>query len=78
MSRFELIEKMKSVLIDVSDSIDWGRISEKDDLSNDLGFDSLTMMLVAIKLEDTFGIEIPDSIKFKTVRDVCDFVEAQV
>lgn len=43
----------------------------------DLGFDSLDMIDIAMDIEDEFEIEVPDEAleKFETVRDIVNFVE---
>jgi acyl carrier protein len=42
----------------------------------ELGIDSLGMLEVMFRLEDTFGIKMPDeSVSIRTVQDVVDIVE---
>ncbi|MBE5944959.1 MAG: acyl carrier protein [Lachnospiraceae bacterium] len=44
-------------------------------LTTDLGVDSLNMMLLAISVEDTFGIQFEPGAKLETVSDICNYVE---
>lgn len=48
------------------------------DLIKDLEADSLDAVEIILGIEETYGIEIPDdeAEKFKTVRDLVDYVEA--
>ena len=49
-------------------------------LKDDLGADSLDEVELLMALEDEFDIEIPDqdAEKFKTVKDIVDYVELKV
>lgn len=44
---------------------------------DDLGFDSLDMVMMVMEIEETFTIEIPDAMgeAFKTVADIVEYVE---
>lgn len=74
MTTTKVLETMRSALQGISDTVDWDTITAEDHLQLDLGFDSLTMMLVSLQLEDTFQIEISDNENFVTVGDVCQYI----
>lgn len=78
MTRTEIFETMREALRGVSSAINWDAVTEDDDLKLDLGFDSLLMMLVAIQLEEVFGVEVTEADQFATVGDVCDYVEERL
>lgn len=58
-------------------SINENRIIPQAEIVSDLGADSLDIVEIIMALEDEFNIEIPDedAEKFKTVKNVVDYVE---
>ena len=59
---------------------DVSQIHLHDNLREDLGVDSLTMIELLFKIEETFDLEIPDEdlSKITTVGDVIAYVEARL
>ena len=53
-------------------------VSETTRLKEDLGFDSLAMMMMAMELEDAFGFKFSEFVKFDTVGDVCSYLESGI
>jgi acyl carrier protein len=55
-------------------------LSLDDDLSTDLGMDSLDLIEVIMAIEDHFDIEIPDedSEKWSTVQDILDYMDIKL
>ena len=55
----------------------YNRITLKTSLIDDLEADSLDAVEVIMALEDEFGIEIPDeeAENFKSISDICTFIE---
>ena len=47
-------------------------------LVEDLGFDSLAMMMMAMELEDAFDFKFTEFVKFETVGDVCYYLESRI
>lgn len=43
-------------------------------LQADLGLDSMSGMLLLMEIEDTFQIELEDTVRFETVGDVCKYL----
>lgn len=56
------------------------KVSVDADLVEDLGLDSLDVVEVVLALEEEFGVEVPDSDadKFKTVRNVVEYIEGKL
>ena len=69
-------EKVKEIIVD-SLSCDEDAVTLEANLKEDLEADSLDAVEVIMAIEDEFGIEIPDeeAQNFKTVGDICKFVE---
>ena len=44
-------------------------------LIEDLGMDSIGMMMLSMSIEDEFGIVFDAPVTFKTVQDVLDYLE---
>ncbi len=71
-------DKLIAILQRVKPNVDISTVTMDSRLITDLGIDSLSMMLLAISVEDEFGIEFGDDANFNTVKEICDYVEAQV
>ena len=66
-----LLELIKEAMPD----LDISKATEDSKLFEDLGFDSLAMMMLAMSLEDEFGVHFDKPEKFETVRDVLNYLE---
>ena len=45
----------------------------------ELGVDSLSVLMVAFKIEDTFGVKMPEErVPFRTLQDIADLVDRLV
>ena len=54
------------------------RVTRDAQIKKDLGADSVDILQLLMRLEDDYGIVIPDQelVKFETVGDVCDFLDS--
>ena len=70
------LEKMKELIADQL-GIDAETIAAESKFKEDLGADSLDLFELVMALEETFGVEIPDSEaeKISTVGDVVEYVK---
>lgn len=66
---FNLIRKNVSVIYE--DSI----ITEKTNIMDDLGFDSITIIQLVLDVEETFGIEFDDATEYDDVVTVGNLIE---
>lgn len=71
-------DKLIAILQRVKPNVDSATVTMDSRLITDLGIDSLSMMLLAISVEDEFGIEFGDDANFNTVKEICDYVEAKI
>lgn len=69
-----VFDKLMTILQRVKPNVDISKITMDSRLITDLGIDSLSMMLLAISVEDEFGIEFGDNTNFNTVKEICDYV----
>ena len=72
-----MFEKIRSIIADQLCIDNADSITLETTLSDDLEADSLDAVEVIMAIEDEFGIEMPDeeAQNFKTVGDICKFVE---
>ena len=72
-----MFEKIRSIITEQLSIDDVDTITLDTSLTEDLEADSLDAVEVIMALEDEFGIEIPDeeAEHFKTIGDICKFIE---
>ena len=70
-----MLEKLKNILARVLPDIDMSEVSEDTKLIEDLGFDSLALMMMSMEIEDAFNFKFLEFVKFETVGDVCRYLE---
>ena len=70
-----MLEKLKEILGKVLPDVDMSLVNDGTRLVEDLGFDSLAMMMMAMEIEDAFGFTFNEFVKFETVGDVCRYLE---
>jgi acyl carrier protein len=80
LTRQEIIEKLKEILIEEQDSASLNNITEDSNLAVDVGLNSVGMLFMVIAIEESFnirfeGVGIED---FKTIRDVVDYIMAKL
>lgn len=70
------LEKLLSILGDVAPNVNAASVTMDSNLTSDLGLNSLSIMLLAMSIEDAYGFEFDDDANFETVRDVCEYIKA--
>ena len=72
-----MFEKIRTIISEQLSIDDVDSITLDTSLAEDLEADSLDAVEVIMALEDEFGIEIPDeeAEHFKTIGDICKFIE---
>ena len=77
MTREEVFEGLKEILIAIRPSIDLSKAGYETELVRELGVDSLTMLVLSLAAEEKFGMHFPDGAPAPTtVGEVCDAVVA--
>ena len=73
-----MFEKVQAILAKQLRISDPSTIKPESLISKDLGADSLDILQLLMKIEDEYGIVVPDETLagFKTVGDVVSFLEA--
>lgn len=72
-----IFDKLLEIFENVIPEVESSTITPDSTLAEDLGLNSLTMMLLAVSIEDEYGITFDDSAKLETVKDVCDYIASK-
>lgn len=72
----ETFEILKDIISESMPEIDVNNVTRDTLVKEDLGLDSLSMMMIAMQIEEQFGFEFDGEIKFNTVGDICDYVDS--
>ena len=77
MDREEILDKVKSVIVDQL-TVEEDDVTEEASFVDDLGADSLDIVELVMALEEEFGISIPDeeAENIKSVGDAVSYIEA--
>lgn len=73
-----MLEQLKVILGKVLPEVDMSTVTESTRLVEELGFDSLALMMLAMEIEDTYGFKFQEFVKFETVGDVCGYLESRI
>lgn len=73
-----MLEKLKTILGKVLPDMDVGEVTHDTRLVEDLGFDSLAMMMMSMEIEDSFGFKFTELVRFETVGDVIGYLECRI
>ena len=72
-----MLEKLKELIKNTMPEVETEGVTRETRLIEDLHFDSLSIMMLSMSLEDEFGITFDEPMMFNTVGEVVDFVEAK-
>lgn len=72
-----ILDKLKQIFQDVTPGIDISKFDENSRLVEDLKLDSLSQLMVCMKMEEEFNIHFEKFITFKTVKDVITWLKGQ-
>ena len=73
-----MLEKLKEIISRVHPNIDISSINEDTRLIEDLGFDSLSIMMMSMEIEDAFSFRFTEFVRFETVGDVCGYLDSRI
>ena len=72
----DILEAVKQMIAEMKD-IDPSEVDEDSDVYYDLNMNELDLQSLQFKIEEKYGIEIPDKYNFKMVSDIVDIIEKQ-
>ena len=73
-----MLEQLKDVIARVLPDTDISGVTKDTRLIDDLGFDSLALMMMSMEIEDSFGFRFTEFVKFETVGDVCLYISTKI
>ena len=73
-----MLEKLKELLGKVLPDVDMTQVTGDTKLVEELGFDSLALMMLSMEIEDAFGFRFSEFVRFETVGDVCGYLESRI
>ncbi len=82
MSRAEIFEKLKEILVSADeknkDKVD--SFTESSELAADLGLNSIGILYIVIAIEETFSVRFDDASMsdFRTIGDTIDYIEKMI
>ncbi|MGN0578390.1 MAG: acyl carrier protein [Ruminiclostridium sp.] len=69
------LERLKKLFVEIMPQTDVSDVNAETSITNDLGVDSLRMVMLAIVLEEEFDIRLNYSDRFSTVGDIISFID---
>ncbi len=80
MKHDEVMSKLAEILLKLKPETDLSLANENTKLVEELGMDSLTLLMMALQSEKTFGIRFENlqASSFQTVGDVCKYIEGKL
>ncbi len=73
-----MLERLKEILSKVLPDVNMSEVTADTRLKEDLGFDSLAMMMMSMELEEAFDFKFLEFVKFETVGDVSAYLESRI
>lgn len=73
-----MLERLKQIIGKVLPDMDVSAVTENTRLVEDLGFDSLALIMMSMEIEDEFKFRFTEFVKFETVGDVCGYLESRI
>ncbi len=72
-----MLERLKKLMQGVDPEVNLDNVALETRLIDDLHFDSLGVMMLAMAIEDEFNVTFDEPMNFLTVKDVIDYLESQ-
>lgn len=76
MNREEIFAVLKEIISLVKPKLNLENVTMQSQLVSELSIDSLSMLLIALAVEEKFKIKFEPSSNFNTVGEVCDYIIA--
>ena len=70
-----MYERLLKLIQDNMPDADLSNANENSRLIEDLGMDSIGMMMLSMSIEDEFGVQFDEPVTFTTVKDVLDWLK---
>jgi len=70
-----MFERLLKLIQENMPDADLSNATEDSRLMEDLGMDSIGMMMLSMAIEDEFGVRFDEPVYFATVKDVLDWLK---
>lgn len=70
----DMLRELRVVLASVAPEVRYGEFTENTSLRDDIGLDSLQMMLFAVGVEDNFDIRFKGEPVIRTIGDIAEYI----
>lgn len=71
-----MLERLIALIHRIMPDVDTSHVNKETRLVEDLGFDSLAIMMLAMEMENEFKVHFDGPVNFHTVNDVIAYLEA--
>ena len=78
MTQEYILNELKTIFKQINPKIDSDKITPDTRLTEDLGLDSLTILLMSFAIEKRFEFKFDGTPKFGTVGEVAEYIEIQM
>lgn len=75
MNREDILDGLKAIFKQIKPNLDSDTVTEQTRLIEDLGLDSLTILLLSFAIEKKFEFKFDGAPKFASVGEVMDYIE---
>ena len=73
-----MLEKLKEAIAVVVPGVELDDINENTKFTDELDFDSLSMMMLSMEIEARLGYKFTEFVKFETVGELCTYLEERL
>lgn len=77
MTQEEILDGLKDIFKQVKPQLDTTNVTREASLINDLGIDSLSLLLLSLAIEQKFDFKFNSAQAFQTVGEVVDYIAEQ-
>lgn len=70
-----MFERLLKLMQENMPDTDFSKATPESKLMEDLGIDSIGLMMISMDIEDEFGVRFDEPVPFETVQDVLDYLE---
>lgn len=70
-----MFERLLKLMEQNMPDTDFSKATPESRLMEDLGIDSIGLMMLSMAIEDEFGVRFDEPVPFGTVQDVLDYLE---
>lgn len=74
MTKSDIFTGLKDILAGIKPKMDLSSVTLESGLYEDLGLDSLSMLLISLAIEQVFNVQMDGQVRFTEVGEVVDYV----